>query len=147
MDEKQSDPIDLLLIEDNLSDVELTRRALTQVGAAITLHHAVDGVEAIDFLKKVGTYSESPTPDLILLDLNLPRMDGKSFLRAIRSDDQRNTVPVVILTTSNREQDVGETYELGANAYLVKPVDLHEFFEVIRKIHEFWFGAVTLPSA
>lgn len=138
-------PVRILLIEDNAPDIRLTTEALRQGAAVVDLTVARDGVEALDLLR----HNDSPPallPDLILLDLNLPRKDGREVLRAVKSDPALVHVPIIILTTSSAERDVLESYRLGANAYVVKPVDLDRFFAVVEAIHQFWMNAVRLVS-
>jgi chemotaxis family two-component system response regulator Rcp1 len=139
------EPVELLLVEDNPGDVELTREALTE--ARVRNHLAVvsDGVEALRFLRREGPHAGSPRPDLILLDLNLPRMDGREVLAAIKRDPALRRIPVVVLTTSEAERDILEAYQLHANAYIVKPVDLDQFLGVVRSIESFWLAVVKLP--
>jgi CheY-like chemotaxis protein len=138
-------PIDILLVEDNPADVRLTREALKEAKVLNTLHIVEDGTAALEFLRKQGQYAGSPLPDLILLDLNLPKKDGREVLAEIKQDEQLKHIPVVVLTTSRAEEDVVRTYNLHANAYVTKPVDLKQFLEVIRRIEEFWLAVVTLP--
>lgn len=138
-------PINILLVEDNPADVRLTREALTEAKVLNTLHVTADGVAALAFLRRVGRHAESPRPDLILLDLNLPKKDGREVLAEIKMDDELNLIPVVILTTSSAEEDVVRTYKLHANAYVTKPVDFKQFLRVIRSIEQFWLAVVTLP--
>lgn len=139
-------PLRILLIEDNAPDVRLTTEALRHGGAKVDLTVARDGVEALDLLRPGGA-TRATLPDLILLDLNLPRRDGREVLRAVKSDPGLVHVPIIILTTSSAERDVLESYRLGANAYVVKPVDLDRFFAVVETIHQFWMNAVRLVSA
>jgi chemotaxis family two-component system response regulator Rcp1 len=138
---------DILLIEDNPSDVYLTEEALKAVGAVSRLHVATDGIEGLSFLRREGIHAEAPRPDLILLDLNLPRMDGRRVLAEIKDDEELRRIPVIVLTTSNAPSDVVKCYDLHANCYIVKPVDFDRFETVIRAIEEFWFQFVTLPRA
>jgi two-component system, chemotaxis family, response regulator Rcp1 len=138
-------PIDILLIEDNPADVRLTREALKEAKVLNTLHIAGDGMEALAFLRKQGQFAGSSTPDLILLDLNLPKKDGREVLAEIKQDEALKRIPVVVLTTSRGEEDIMRSYDLHANAYVTKPVDLKHFLEVIRTIEEFWLAVVTLP--
>jgi two-component system, chemotaxis family, response regulator Rcp1 len=138
-------PIDILLIEDNPADVRLTREALKEAKVLNTLHIAEDGMEALGFLRKQGQFAGSSTPDLILLDLNLPKKDGREVLAEIKQDEGLKRIPVVVLTTSRGEEDVARSYDLHANAYVNKPVDLKHFLEVIRTIEQFWLAVVTLP--
>ena len=140
-------PINILLVEDSAADVRLTREALKEAKIVNNLHVVPDGVAALDFLRKQGPYAASPRPDLILLDLNLPKMDGREVLAEIKKDQDLMRIPVVILTTSRAEEDVVRTYNLHANAYVTKPVDLKQFLSVIRAIEEFWLAVVTLPPA
>ncbi len=145
--ERQIRPIDILLVEDSSADVRLTREALKEAKVVNNLHVVPDGVAALDFLRKQGPYAASPRPDLILLDLNLPKMDGREVLADIKKDQDLKRIPVVVLTTSQAEEDVVRSYNLHANAYVTKPVDLKQFLSVIRAIEEFWLAVVTLPPA
>jgi CheY-like chemotaxis protein len=138
-------PIEILLVEDNPGDVRLTIEALKDSKVGNKLHVAKDGVEAMEFLRRTGEHAAAVRPDLILLDLNLPRMDGREVLSAIKSDPKLRTIPVVVLTTSRAEQDVLRSYELQANCYITKPVDLEQFITVVKSIEDFWFTVVTLP--
>ena len=140
-------PIEILLVEDNPGDVRLTMESLKESKVRNNLHVASDGVEAMEFLRRNGRHVGALRPDLILLDLNLPRMDGREVLAEIKSDPKLKTIPVVVLTTSRAEQDVLRSYELQANCYITKPVDLEQFIDVVRSIEEFWFTIVTLPHA
>jgi two-component system, chemotaxis family, response regulator Rcp1 len=138
-------PIDILLVEDNPGDVRLTIEALRESKVRNNLHVARDGVEALAFLRREGSHAQVVRPDLILLDLNLPRKDGREVLAEIKADPQLHTIPVVVLTTSHAEQDVLQTYELQANCYITKPVDLEQFITVVKSIENFWLTIVTLP--
>ncbi|MBF0182410.1 MAG: response regulator [Magnetococcales bacterium] len=140
-------PVELLLVEDSPGDVELTREALAESHIVNRLSVVEDGEQAIDFLERRGPYSNATRPDLILLDLNLPRKDGREVLRHIKlsPDPDISTIPVVILTTSRAEEDVLRTYELHANCYITKPVDVNQFFAVIKSIEDFWLTVVKLP--
>jgi len=138
-------PIDILLVEDSPADVRLTREALKEAKVLNTLHVVEDGVAALAFLRKEGQYALQPNPDLILLDLNLPKKDGREVLAEIKQDESLKRIPVVVLTTSRAEEDVVRSYNLHANAYVTKPVDLKQFLEVIRAIEAFWLAVVTLP--
>jgi CheY-like chemotaxis protein len=138
--------IDILLVEDSPSDVRLTREALKEAKIYNTLHVVQDGIAALEFLRKQGPYANSPIPDLILLDLNLPKKDGREVLAEIKEDENLKRIPVVVLTTSRAEEDVIRSYDLHANAYISKPVDLKQFLEVIRVIEDFWLAVVTLPK-
>jgi two-component system, chemotaxis family, response regulator Rcp1 len=137
--------IDILMVEDNPGDVRLTREALKGGKVLNTLHVAEDGVAALDFLYRRSPYQDAPRPDLILLDLNLPKMDGREVLSKIKSDETLKTIPVVILTTSQAEEDVIRAYRLSANCYVTKPVDLHQFNRIVQAIEQFWLTVVRLP--
>jgi two-component system, chemotaxis family, response regulator Rcp1 len=139
-------PIEILLVEDNPGDVRLTVEGLNEGKVRNNLHVAKDGVEALVFLRREGNYSEAVRPDLILLDLNLPRMDGREVLAEIKADPNLKTIPVVVLTTSRAEQDVLHSYQLQANCYITKPVDLEQFIHVVKSIEDFWLTVVTLPQ-
>jgi CheY-like chemotaxis protein len=143
--ERQARPIDILLVEDSPADVRLTREALKEAKVVNVLHTVQDGVMALAFLRREGPYAGSPRPDLILLDLNLPKKDGREVLAEIKQDESLRRIPVVILTTSRAEEDVVRSYNLHANAYVTKPVDLKQFFDVVRAIEGFWLAVVTLP--
>jgi CheY-like chemotaxis protein len=138
-------PIEILLVEDNPGDVRLTREALRDSKVRNHLYVARDGVEALAFLRREGAHTDAVRPDLILLDLNLPRKDGRELLADIKADPGLKTIPVVILTTSRAEQDVLRSYELQANCYITKPVDLDQFITVVKSIEDFWLTIVTLP--
>jgi CheY-like chemotaxis protein len=140
-------PIEVLLVEDNPGDVRLTREALRDAKVRNNLHVAADGEEALTFLRREGSHGGAPRPDLILLDLNLPKRDGREVLHEIKADDRLKHIPVVILTTSQAERDILETYRLRANAYVTKPVDLERFLTVVQSIEQFWLQIVKLPSA
>jgi len=140
-----SPPVEILLVEDNAGDYRLTQEALREGKVYNNLHWAKDGVEALDFLHRRGKHAKAPRPDLILLDLNLPRKDGREVLSEIKSDDELKTIPVVILTTSQAEEDVVKSYHLHANCYVTKPVDLEKFIVVVKSIDAFWLTVVTLP--
>lgn len=138
-------PIEILMVEDNPGDVRLTQEALKDAKVSNLLRVAEDGVAALDFLHKCGACGEAPRPDLILLDLNLPRKNGREVLEEIKQDPRLKTIPVVILTTSQAEEDVLRAYRLHANCYITKPVDFVQFNTIIRSIEEFWLTIVTLP--
>jgi len=138
-------PIEILLVEDNAADVRLTREALKDAKVRNQLHVAADGVEATAFLRREGRHAGAPRPDLVLLDLNLPKKDGREVLGEIKQDAGLQNIPVVILTTSQAEEDVLRSYQLRANAYVTKPVDLERFLEVVRSIESFWLEIVRLP--
>jgi len=143
---KKTRPVNILLIEDNPGDVRLTQEAFKEGKLAVNLDVVMDGVEAINFLRKKGNHANSTTPDLILLDLNLPKRDGREVLEEIKTDDHLKRIPVVVLTTSNAEQDILKTYTLHANCYINKPVDFEKFFDVIQKIEDFWLATAILPT-
>ena len=138
-------PIEILLVEDNPGDVRLTREALKDAKVANTLHVVEDGVSALDFLHRRSPYVEAPRPDLVLLDLNLPRKNGREVLAEIKSEEKIRAIPVVILTTSQAEEDVLRAYNLHANCYITKPVDFTQFTTIVRTIEDFWLTIVTLP--
>jgi CheY-like chemotaxis protein len=137
--------IEVLLVEDDPGDVLMTQEAFADNQVSNNLHVVADGVAAMEFLRKTGEYVSAPTPDLVLLDLNLPRMDGREVLAAVKSDPALWQIPVVVLTTSELEDDVLRSYELHANAYVTKPVDFDRFVEVVRQIDGFFVGVVRLP--
>ena len=134
--------VDVLLVEDNEPDVRLAREALREAKVHTNLHVAPDGVEALAFLRREGRHGDAPRPDLVLLDLNLPKKDGRQVLTEIKEDPDLRRIPVVILTTSEAEQDIARTYDLHANAYVSKPVDFNAFTKVVRSIEDFWFTVV-----
>jgi CheY-like chemotaxis protein len=138
--------VDVLLVEDDPGDVLMTREAFTDFKVHNRLHVATNGVDAMAFLRREGEHADAPTPDLILLDLNLPRMDGREVLAAIKGDEVLRQIPVVVLTTSDAEEDVVRSYSLHANAYVTKPVDFERFIEVVRQIDEFFVTVVRLPA-
>jgi two-component system, chemotaxis family, response regulator Rcp1 len=138
-------PIEILLVEDSPGDVRLTQEAFRDANPVVHLHLACDGVEAMAFLRHEGPHIHAPRPDIILLDLNLPRMDGREVLAHIKKDDSLKTIPTVILTTSEAEVDVAKSYQLQANCYLTKPVQFEEFANLVRIINEFWLTKVRLP--
>jgi CheY-like chemotaxis protein len=138
-------PVEILLVEDNPGDERLTREALKEGKVSNNLHWVKDGVEAREVLQRRGKYRDAPRPDIILLDLNLPKKDGREVLQEIKSDDVLRRIPVVVLTTSKAEEDVLKTYDLHANCYVTKPVDLEKFIVVVRSIDVFWLTVVTLP--
>lgn len=138
-------PIEILLVEDNPGDVRLTIEALKEDKVLNHLSVAMDGVEAMAFLRHEGQYADAPRPDLVLLDLNLPKKDGREVLDEIKRDPDLRSIPVVILTTSQAEQDILKSYDLHANCYVTKPVDLHQFMSAVKSIEDFWFTVVKLP--
>mgnify|MGYP000616259167 FL=1 len=141
----EREPVEILLAEDNPGDVKLTRKALEKGRLANNLHVVNDGVETMQFLRGEGEYEGRPRPDLVLLDLNMPRKDGREVLQEIKGSDDLKRIPVVVLTSSGAEEDVIRSYELHANAYLTKPVDFSGFIDVVGKLEEFWLQVVKLP--
>jgi chemotaxis family two-component system response regulator Rcp1 len=139
-------PIEVLLVEDSPGDVRLTREAFGEVNSSIHLHVAADGQEAMAFLRREGVHARAPRPSIILLDLNLPKMDGREVLAQIKGDSNLKTIPIVILTTSNSQLDVERGYQLQANCYLSKPVQLDAFESLVKSINDFWLTKVKLPS-
>lgn len=140
-------PIDVLLVEDNPADVFLTRRALDELDARLQLHVATDGDSALNFLRREAPYQHVPRPDLILLDLNLPGIDGYEVLRFIKADASLREIPVVILSSSGASRDIRAAYRLSANCYVRKPVGLDDFSAAIHSIHEFWVNRASLPQS
>lgn len=138
-------PIQILLVEDNPGDARLTREALAESKVNNQLHHARDGEEAMAFLRREGPFASAPTPDLVLLDLNLPRRDGREVLEDIKGDPLLKHIPVVILTSSQAEEDILRSYRLHANCFITKPVDLEQLGKVVSGIEQFWFTLVRLP--
>jgi CheY-like chemotaxis protein len=139
--------VEILLVEDNPGDARLAMEALKDAKVKNKLHWVEDGVEAMAFLRREGKYSDAPHPDVILLDLNLPRKDGREVLEEIKRDEDLRRIPVVILTASNAEEDIIKTYNLHANCYIRKPVDFDRFIEVVQSIDYFWLTIVTLPTS
>jgi two-component system, chemotaxis family, response regulator Rcp1 len=139
-------PIEILLVEDNPGDVRLTQEALKEDKILNNLHIAKDGIEAISFLRREGIYADAVRPDLILLDLNLPKKDGREVLMDIKNDEELRRIPVVVLTTSRTEEDIVRTYDCHANCYITKPVDFEQFINVIKSIENFWLSVVKLPN-
>jgi two-component system, chemotaxis family, response regulator Rcp1 len=139
-------PIEVLLVEDSPGDVRLTQEAFHEANRAIHLHVAVDGVEAMAFLRHEGAHKLAPRPDLILLDLNLPKMDGREVLAHIKEDESLKLIPTVVLTTSDAEADIVKSYQLQANCYLSKPVQLEAFENLVKSINDFWLTKVKLPQ-
>jgi len=141
-----TEPIEILLVEDNPGDARLAQEALEESKVQNNLHHVADGVEAMRFLRREEGYADVPLPDLVLLDLNLPRKDGREVLAEVKQDPNLRLIPVVVLTTSEAERDLIRTYDLHANAYVVKPIDLDRFIEIVHAIEHFWFSVVKLPQ-
>lgn len=138
--------IEILLVEDNPGDVELTREALNAAKVSNRLHVVDDGAEAVDFLFKRGRFADAPRPDIILLDLNLPKKDGRQVLSEIKAEAGLAQIPVVVLTTSQAEEDIVRAYQLHANCYISKPVDFNQFLRIVASIEEFWLSVVKLPN-
>jgi CheY-like chemotaxis protein len=147
MNKSEGRPIEILLVEDSPSDTELTLEALKDFKVRNHVSVVEDGVLAMQFLRREGLYAEAPRPDMIMLDLNLPRKDGREVLAEIKKDDSLKLIPIVVLTTSRADQDVLRAYQLNANCYITKPVDFNQFLEVVRSIEAFWLFVVTLPPA
>jgi two-component system, chemotaxis family, response regulator Rcp1 len=141
-----SSPIEVLLVEDNPGDVRLTREALKEGKVCNNLSVVQDGVQAMAFLRREGPYAGAPRPDVILLDLNLPRKDGREVLEEVKNDPQLRSIPVVVLTSSEADRDIARAYALHANCYITKPVDLDQFITVVKSIEDFWFSIVKLPQ-
>jgi chemotaxis family two-component system response regulator Rcp1 len=139
------EPLHVLQVEDNPADVRLTREAFDLCRAAYRLHVVPDGVTAVEFLRRTGPFESAPRPDLILLDLNLPKMDGREVLREIKADETLRNIPVVVLTTSSATDDIQRAYELHANCFITKPVNVERFFEIISEVERFWLDTATLP--
>lgn len=142
-----SSTVEILLVEDNPGDVRLTREALREGKVRNNLHVVTDGVQALRYLRQEGEYRDATRPDLILLDLNLPRMSGREVLEVIKADPRLRSIPVVVLTSSEAEQDILRAYELNANCYITKPVDLDQFITVVKSIEDFWLTIVRLPPS
>ena len=138
--------LEILLVEDNPGDVLLTKEAMKDGKVSNSLHVAKNGLEALEFLRKEGRFQDAPTPDLVLLDLNLPRKNGREVLQEMKNEDELRAIPVVVLTTSEAHRDIIESYILQANCYITKPVDFEQFRRVVASIEQFWFTLVKLPS-
>ncbi len=138
-------PVNVLLVEDNPADVDLTRISFAEAKLKCHLHTVNDGVEAMAFLKKLDEWADAPTPDLILLDLNMPRKDGREVLAEIKENPELRRIPVIVLTSSDAEQDIVKSYDLHTNAYIQKPVDFEDLKNVVRALEDFWFTIVRLP--
>ncbi|MBF0133225.1 MAG: response regulator [Magnetococcales bacterium] len=145
MDPNCAKPVEILLVEDSPGDVELTREALADSKMLNRLNVVEDGEEAMKYLRQQGCYAHALRPDVVLLDLNLPRKDGREVLEEIKADDALKAIPVVILTTSQAGEDILRTYNLHANCYITKPVDINQFFAVVKSVENFWFSVVKLP--
>lgn len=147
MNKTKARPIEILLVEDSPSDTELTIEAIKDFKVSNHVSVVEDGVQALQFLRRQGAYAEAPRPDLIMLDLNLPRKDGREVLADIKGDEHLKAIPIVVLTTSRAERDILHAYQLNANCYITKPVDFNQFLDVIRTVESFWLYVVTLPPA
>ena len=143
---KPAEPIHILIVEDNPGDARLAVEALAEGKVSNKISIVQDGVEAISYLRRENEYSDAPRPDLILLDLNLPKMNGKEVLAIIKDDTEFKRIPVIILTTSDADQDIDATYDLHANCYITKPVDFNQFISVIQSVEDFWLSIVKLPK-
>jgi two-component system, chemotaxis family, response regulator Rcp1 len=139
-------PIEVLLVEDSPGDVRLTQEAFRETNSRVRLHVACDGVEAMDFLRRKGGHAHAPRPDLILLDLNIPKLDGREVLGQIKRDEGLQTIPTIILTTSDAEADIVKSYQLQANCYLSKPTQFDEFQNIVKSLNDFWLTRVKLPQ-
>lgn len=139
-------PVEILLVEDSPGDIRLTQEAFKEGKLLNSLHVVNDGVEALAFLRRQGKYTKAPRPDLILLDLNLPKKDGREVLAEMKADEDLRRIPVVVLTISEAEEDILKSYHLYANCFITKPVEFTKFMDVVRAIEDFWFSIVTLPS-
>ena len=146
VNEITASPIEILLVEDNPADVRLTLLAFKDCKVYNNMHTAKDGVAALSFLRREGEYKDVPRPDIILLDLNLPRKDGREVLKEIKADNKLKNIPVVVLTVSQAEEDILKSYDLNANCYICKPIDFDQFIKIIRSIEEFWLTIVKLPE-
>ncbi|QLH83874.1 response regulator [Halosimplex pelagicum] len=145
MNNDQAEPVEILLAEDNPGDVTLTRKALERGSIINNLHVVNDGVEALSYLRQEGEYADEPRPDLVLLDLNMPRKDGRDVLEEIKTDEHLRRIPVVVMTSSEAEEDIVQSYDLHANAYLTKPIDFDGFLDIVKRIEDFWLTVVRMP--
>lgn len=139
-------PIDILIVDDNRADIRLVQEVLKKGKMIVSLHYVLDGIEAMDYLRKKGKYNGTNRPDLILLDLNMPRKDGREVLEDVKSDNDLKTIPVIVMTISKAEEDILRSYNLHANAYIIKPIELNQFINTVRSIEEFWLTIVKLPE-
>ncbi len=146
MNVSETRPIEILLVEDSPSDVALTVEALKTGKIANNLNHVEDGVDAMNYLRRKGGYANAVRPDLVMLDLNLPRKDGREVLAELKADPELKVIPVIVLTTSRSDKDILRSYQLNANCYITKPVDFTHFIEVVQSIEQFWLTVVTLPK-
>ncbi|ELZ24410.1 chemotaxis protein CheY [Halosimplex carlsbadense 2-9-1] len=145
MSKPQGRPVEILLAEDNPGDAKLTRKALEHGNVSNNLHVVTDGVEALEYLRQEGDHADKPRPDLILLDLNMPRKGGREVLAEIKDDEDLRRIPVVVMTSSEAEEDIAQSYDLHANAYLTKPIDFDGFIDVVQRIEDFWLTVVKMP--
>ncbi|MFD1625816.1 response regulator [Azospirillum griseum] len=145
MIQNDSAPFDILLVEDDPADAGLAKRALREGRILCRVNHVRDGVEALEYLRRQDRYIGASRPDLILLDLNMPRLDGRAVLQELKADPELKTIPVVVLTTSDVDRDVNASYLLGANSFITKPMDMDAFFDAIKSVEEYWFRVVRLP--
>jgi len=145
MSDNQAQPVEILLAEDNPGDAKLTRKALEQGNVINNLDVVTDGVEALRYLRQEDEYADRPRPDMVLLDLNMPRMDGREVLAEIKDDEDLRRIPVVVMTSSEAEEDIVQSYDLHANAYLTKPIDFDGFLDVVQRIEDFWLTVVKMP--
>jgi chemotaxis family two-component system response regulator Rcp1 len=143
--DRQAEPVEILLAEDNPGDAKLTRKALEQGKVINNLHVVTDGVDAMAYLRQEDEYADRPRPDLVLLDLNMPRKDGREVLQDIKSDEDLRRIPVVVMTSSEAEEDIVQSYDLHANAYVTKPIDFDGFLDVVRSLEQFWLSVVKMP--
>ena len=144
---RQVSPIEILLVEDNEGDIELTKEAFAESKVSNTIHTAMDGEQALRFLYRQPPYQAAPLPDVVLLDINLPKIDGREVLETIKNDPVLSKIPVVMLTSSDAERDIIKSYQMHANCYVTKPVNLEKFLEVVRSVEEFWLSVVKLPTS
>lgn len=145
MTQQKQQQAEILLVEDNPGDVKLTEKAFENANLLNNMHHAADGEEAMDFLHQRGEYEDAPKPDIVLLDLNLPKLNGDEVLKKIKDNEELRRIPVVMLTSSEAEEDIMSTYNLHANAYMTKPVEFSGFIDVVKKVEGFWFSVVRYP--
>lgn len=138
-------PIDILIVDDNRADIRLVQEVLKKGKMTVNLHFVLDGVEAMEYLRREGKYKDVSCPDLILLDLNMPRKDGREVLEDVKSDDNLKSIPIIVMTISKTEEDILKSYKLHANAYIVKPIELNQFINTVRSIEDFWLTIVKLP--
>ncbi len=140
-------PIDILIVDDNRADIRLVQEVLKKGKMMVNLNYVLDGVEAMDYLRKKDKYKDTNRPDLILLDLNMPRKDGREVLEEVKDDDDLKSIPIIVMTISKAEEDILRSYNLHANAYIIKPIELNQFINTVRSIEDFWLTIVKLPSS